>query len=204
MRLHKDIFVTKWVLSITSRMAGMCEESFAIPIIALFYNDVTSMDILKRKREMRIQIELFNQQLIYLRQRRWYEISSRISGYIKLWWNKLKFHFSIWRQQLPAEAVNQCLQCPEFEFLQYLHKLTERMSSWSSFREKHLPPDRLSAEFRAVKGHSDPPHAEYSYLVQVQSLADAYISRELQQTMFTVMLAEHLARSQSLTPSHRG
>jgi hypothetical protein len=203
MRLHKDVFATKWVVSITTRMMGMCEEGFVIPIIAMFYNDAASVDILTSKRSMRTQSDAFNQHAAALKQLHWYSLVSLVTGYIKLFWNRLVLRFSVWRQQPLAEAVDRCIESPEFEFLQYLHKLTERMDAWRSFRDKHLPPDQLPATFRLVKGQYDPPQAEYSYLVEVQQLADAYIPKEMQNTMFALMLAEKLTRARSVVPSHR-
>jgi len=55
MLLHKDMFVTKWVVSIMTFMGDVCEEGFLIPIHALFYSEHASSDILKRKRELRIR-----------------------------------------------------------------------------------------------------------------------------------------------------
>jgi hypothetical protein len=203
MRLHKDVFVTKWVVSITTRMKGMCEEGFIIPIIAMFYNDAASVDILRNKKNMRIQSDSFKKQAAVIKQMHWYSLVPRVIGHIKLIWNRMKYQFSVWRQQLPAEAVDKCIEKPEFEFLEYLHKLTERMHAWRSFRNKHLPPEELPAHFRVRKGPSDPPQAEYSNLVKVQELADAFIPKEVQTTMFAVMLAEKLTCARLLAPSHR-
>ena len=54
-----------------------------------------------------------------------------------------------------------------------------------------------------MKGPSDPPQAEYSFLCRVQELADAFIPADMQRTMFAVMLAEKLASGRQLSPSHR-
>ena len=85
----------------------------------------------------------------------------------------------------------------------YLHKLTQRMSTWRSFPKKHLSWNDLPAEFRDMKGLADPPHAEYSHLVEMQEMVDAYISPEMQRTLCIVMLAEKLAIARQLEPPHR-
>jgi hypothetical protein len=55
MLMHKDIFVTKWVVSIMESMGDMCLEGFVIPIHALFYSEYPSSDILTRKRNLRLR-----------------------------------------------------------------------------------------------------------------------------------------------------
>jgi hypothetical protein len=99
--------------------------------------------------------------------------------------------------------IDEALESSEFEFLRYLHKLTDRMNAWRSFGDKHLSPEHLPAEFRVMKGPSDPPQAEYSYLVQMQDLADSFIPRDLQRTMFVVMLAEKLVSARMMAPAHK-
>lgn len=203
MRLHKDAFVTKWVVSLTARMAGMCKEGFVIPIITMFQNETASVEIINQKLEMQTQLEYFNMRAASLKRLSWFSFSSRVSGHMDLLWSRLKCRFAVWRRQLPAEAVDQSLQGPEFEFLQYLHKLTERMDSWRGFGDKRLPPEQLPANFRIAKGFSDPPHAEYSHLVKLQDLADAYIPQVMQRTMFAVMLAEKVVAARMISPAHR-
>jgi hypothetical protein len=77
------------------------------------------------------------------------------------------------------------------------------MSTWRSFPKKHLSWNDLPAEFRDMKGLADPPHAEYSHLVEMQEMVDAYISPEMQRTLCIVMLAEKLAIARQLEPPHR-
>ena len=61
MLLHKDKFVTKWVVAIKTRMAGICEEGFVIPMIVLFYNDAATDEILESKRKMRLELAAIQQ-----------------------------------------------------------------------------------------------------------------------------------------------
>ena len=61
----------------------------------------------------------------------------------------------------------------------------------------------MPAEFRDMKGLADPPHAEYSHLVVMQEMVDAYISPEMQRTLCIVMLAEKLVIARQLEPPHR-
>jgi hypothetical protein len=55
MLMHKDTFVSKWVVGITTFMGDVCEEGFLIPMHALFYSECPSLDILTRKRTLRIR-----------------------------------------------------------------------------------------------------------------------------------------------------
>jgi hypothetical protein len=77
------------------------------------------------------------------------------------------------------------------------------MSVWRLFPKKNLSWHDLPAEFRNVKGLSDPPHAEYSNLVEIQDMVDAFISPEMQRTHYIVLLAEKLTIARQLEPAHR-
>ncbi len=201
--MHKDIFVTKWVVGITTRMVGMCEEGFIIPVNSLFYNDAASADILQSKLDLQRKLASFAQRAKTLRLMPWRSLGMRIKESVMLMRERIMFRISLWRIQPSAEAIDQCLESAEFKFLHYLHKLTQRMRAWCSFADKHLPEDQLPAEFRNVKGPSDPPHAHYSFLCRIQELADSLIPPEMQRTMFAIMLTEKLASSRQLSPSHR-
>lgn len=203
MMMHKDTFVTKWVVSITNRMVGMCEEGFAVPIIALFYNDAATADIITSKRDQRLMQAAFAKQAQQIAQLPWYSVSLRARHYLSLLRQRVAFRISIWRFQPSADAVRRCLECPEFEFLQYMHKLTQRMAAWRLFPQKQLRLNQLPAEFRVVKGPSDAPQEEYAHLCRIQEMADALIPVDMQRTMFAVMLSEKLTAGRSLTPAHR-
>ena len=77
------------------------------------------------------------------------------------------------------------------------------MSIWRSFLKKHLPWSDVPAEFCEVKGPADPPHAEYSHLVELQELVDSYLSVESQRTLCMMMLAERLAVARQVDTTHR-
>ena len=77
----------------------------------------------------------------------WYSLLKRIGGSVTSWRERMHVRIGVLRQQLPEEALIRCLGSPEFEFLNYLHKLTERMAAWRAFPDKHLPADQLPKEF---------------------------------------------------------
>lgn len=81
--------------------------------------------------------------------------------------------------------------------------MTQRMTAWRSFPKKESPWEELPSEFREVKGSSDPPLAEYSYLVEIQDLVDAYISPEMQRTMCVMMVAKKLGLARKMELQHR-
>lgn len=178
----------------------MTEEGFIIPILSMFYNDASSVEILKRKWDRRKQSVMFDQEMHLLKNSRLY---SRFVGYISLFFRRFAHSVAMWRYQPNSEVVERCLESPEFQILVYVHKLTQRMAAWRSFPNKHTPFEDLPAEFRFVKGPSDPSHAEYKHLVRVEEMVNAYIPQELQKTMFITMLAEKFNHARTLEPLHR-
>jgi hypothetical protein len=204
MLMHQDKFVTKWVSAIKLQMAGMCEDGFVIPMIALFYNDAATNDILESKRKMRLEVATIEQRSQLLAQVPWYYIGARISGRLASWKEHVALRIQVWRHQPTKEAIERCLGCPEFDFLKYLHKLTERMAAWRAFPDKHLPPDQLPKEFVDVKGQLDAPQAVYEHLDRIQEAVDAFIPAEMQRTLCALMLSKMMKQpDEQLQPSHK-
>ena len=203
MLMHQDKFVTKWVAEIKARMTGMCEDGFVIPMIALFYNDAATADIMECKRKMRLELAAIEQRHGMLARLPCYSIFERLSGCLASWRDRMAVRIWVWRHQPDEEAVNKCLGSPEFEFLKYLHKLTERMAHWSSFSGQDCDYEDLPQEFRNVLGDMDPPHAEYSHLCELQKFADHYITPKMQRTMFIMMLSEKMSVARHVEPPHR-
>jgi hypothetical protein len=202
MLIHKDKFVTKWVTGIKSRMAGMCEDGFVVPLIALFYSDAATADILESKRRTRLELAGIDQRSQALARVPWYSVAQRLRMHLTSWRERVAVRIGVWRHQLSEEAMTQCLGCPEFEFLKYLHKLTERMTTWRAFPDKHLPSDQLPKDFVDVKGPSDAPLSVYERMCKIQEMADAFIPAEMQRTMFVVMLTEMMGQPEQLTRAH--
>ena len=129
---------------------------------------------------------------------------------------------SIWRSQPNDEIIRRCLGSDEFEYLKcgiqqealsnflhvpsrYIRKLTQRMSDWQKILKKNkLSQERLRvvSTFR-TQGLHDPPHSEYSHLVEIQNMIDALIPPDMQRTMFTFMLSEKLTIARELDPTNR-
>ena len=194
MLMYKDKFVNKWVTGIKSQMSGMCEENFVVPVIALFYNDAAASVILNSKRKMRMELAAIEQRHQAAARVPWYFAGERLRAWVTRWRERMAVRIGVWRQQLPEEAVSKCLSSPEFEFLKYLHNLTERMAAWRAFPDKHVPSDQLPKEFVDVKGLLDAPLSEYETLCRIQETADAFIPAEMQRTMFAVMLSEMMRK----------
>jgi hypothetical protein len=184
-------------------MAGMCEESFMVPIITMFFNDAATFEILDCKRSERISRASFLEQQDSIKRLPWYLIGTKFVLSLKLRWAKLQLQFSTSRYQPNSQQFRGCLQEPEFQFLKYLHAVAERMSHWSTFAGKNMSHEKLPQEFHNILGPSDPPLAEYSHLVGLQEFADAYISPKMQQTLFIVMLAERMNVARPMEPPHR-
>ncbi len=192
--MYKDKFVNKWVTGIKSQMSGMCEENFVVPVIALFYNDAATSVILNSKRKMRMELAAIEQRHQAAARVPWYFAGERLRAWVTRWRERMAVRIGVWRQQLPEEAVSKCLSSPEFEFLKYLHNLTERMAAWRAFPDKHVPSDQLPKEFVDIKGLLDAPLSEYETLCRIQETADAFIPAEMQRTMFAVMLSEMMRK----------
>jgi hypothetical protein len=169
-------------------MLGFCEDGFVIPMVALFYNDAATADILESKRRVRLQLADIKQRSQILAQKYRYSIIERLNSFLLYWRDHVGFRISAWRYQPPKAAVDRCLSSPEFEFLKYLHKLTQRMAAWRVFPDKHLPPEQLPKEFVDIKGHMDAPQAVYSRLHRIQEVMDAFIPAEMQRTLCSLML----------------
>lgn len=200
--MYKDEFVNKWVTGIKSQMSGMCEENFVVPVIALFYNDAATRHILDCKRKMRLELAAIEHRHQKAQRAPCYFVLQRLRACVTRWRDRAALRIGVWRQQLAEQAVGKCLCSPEFEFLKYLHNLTERMAAWRAFPDKHLPAEQLPKEFVDVKGLLDAPLSEYEALCRIQETADAFIPAELQRTMFAVMLSEMMRKPEQPAPAH--
>ncbi len=201
--MHQSEFITNWVVGIKTRMAGMCEEGYVLAMIALFYNDAATEAILESKRKLRLEHTAIDHSWLKLARIPWYSIGERLSSYLQMWQKRIDVRIRIWRYEPSEEALNQCICSPEFEFLKYLHNLTERMTAWRNFPHKELPSDQLPVQFVEVKGALDAPHAEYKRLCRIQEMADAYIPADMQRTMFALMLSEKMGHIGPVKQSHR-
>lgn len=199
MLLHKDKFVTKWIAGIKLRLTGMCEDGFVVPMIALFYNNAATDDILESKRRERLQLAAIEQQSQRVP---WYFARERLMLCLKSWRERIAVHVWVWRHQPSAEAMDRCLSSPEFVLLKYLHKLTERMAAWHIFLVKNSPSNELPKEFVDLKGPSDAPHTVYERLHRIQEAMDAFVPAEMQRTMLVVMLSNLMRQPEKLNPAH--
>lgn len=203
MLMHKSEFVAKWVPGIKSRMAGMCEDGFAIPMIALFYNDAATSDILVSKRKKRLELAAVEKRSQTMMRVPWYYVAERLRVYLTSWRERLAIRIGVWRHQPAEEAMDRCLSSGEFQFLKYLHNLTERMAAWRNFSDKHLPPEQLPKEFFDLKGQLDAPQAVYERFYRIQEVMNNFIPVEMQRTMCAMMLSGIMKQPDLLNPSHR-
>jgi hypothetical protein len=203
MLLYNDKFITKWVSGIKTELAGMCVENFVIPVILLFYNDTATGGILESRRKVKLQLDTIEQRSQSMMQLPWYSAIQRLKRFFKSQKDRAMVQISIWFNQLPREAIDRCLCGAEFEFLKYLHMLTERIAAWRKFPDKHLPSDQLPREFVNLKGLSDAPVSSYDRLYHIQELVDAFIPAEMQRTMLAVMLSELMAQPVQMTHAEK-
>ena len=204
MLMHKDQFITKWVAGINARMADMCEDSFIIPMIALFYNDAATIGILESKRKLQRDLGAIVQRSQNLARVPWYSFGERLKAHVTLWRERMAVRIGVWRHQLSDDAINRCIGSPEFEFLKYLHKLTERIATWHVFPDKYLPSDKLPKDFVDVKGLLDAPQAVYNHLYRIEEVVDALVPVDLQRTMCAVMLSKFMTQREQLASAETG
>lgn len=181
----------------------MCKEGFVLNLIALFYNDAATEDILESKRKLRLELAAIDHRSRLLALTSAYSVSERLYEHLQLWRDRIAVRIRSWISEPSEEALSQCLCSPEFEFMKYLHRLSERMAIWRAFPNKELPVDQLPEEFIDVKGTWDTPHAEYEHLCRIQEMADAFIPADMQRTMFAMMLSEKMDQARSLKPTHK-
>ena len=203
MLMYTSHFTSSWIASVLRQMGDVCAENVVIPIIAIFYNGVASGDIISHKREDRIKKETMSKQLDNIQRLPWYMFFSKLVQARRLKWARFKSNYTNSRYQPAAVDIESCLSQPEFEFLKYLHKLTERMAHWSSFSDKEADYDDLPQEFRGILGPLDPPLSEYAYYYELQKFASHYITPKMQQTLFVMMLSENLNIARPVEPAHR-
>jgi hypothetical protein len=203
MVMHRSHFVSNWVVAIKNRMASMCKDGFVLSVIILFYNDVATDHILESKRNMRLELAAIEKRAQLLGHIPWYAVGKRLIGYLKVWRDRIAVRVGVWLYEPSEGSLNQCTSSAEFEFMKYLHQLTERMAAWRSFSCKHLPLDQLPPEYVEIKGFLDAPHAEYEYLCRIQEMADAFIPADMQRTMFVMMLSEKMGLVRPLQPVHK-
>ena len=84
MLIHKDKHVSAWVTGIKSSMVGMCEDSFVIPIIALFYNDAATGNILESKRRTWIELAAIEQRRQIKVGLSWSSFREWLSGFLNV------------------------------------------------------------------------------------------------------------------------
>jgi hypothetical protein len=180
----------------------MCEYGFLIPVIALFYNDTATVDILESKRRIRFDLAAIEQESQKLKHLPWYFVFERLGIYLTSWRNRMAVRIRVWLHEPSVEAIDRCLSSPEFEFLKYLHKLTERIAAWHAFPDKHLPLNHLPNEFVDLKGQLDAPHAVYERLNRIQEALDAFIPAAMQRTMCVLMLSKIMRQSDQELLSH--
>jgi hypothetical protein len=153
--MYKINFTKSWILEINSNIGAAATEGFYIPLVATLVNKVASAEIFNMKRKMRIDLSD-------------YALKHNL-GRLGKWIFQLRLLYRAQDYQPSPDLFEKCMKEPELETLVYLHKLSERVSTWEtvSWRFWGVPKEELPAEFREVKGEMDPPHVEYEHQANV-------------------------------------
>ena len=198
MRMHKDRFVTKWVVAVLTSLGDACRETYTLPLIVMFINKEASTDILTRKRALQATMDSIERRYLGAR----YLGSYVFAGFMR-WVSTVRVRMQIMRTDPTSKQINSCIEKPEFKALQYLHKLSQRILSWKRWPKKNMPFDELPNEFRDIKGDSDPPHAEYSHLFEVTQTLNAMASPEIRETMLAWFVAQRMGCALETSSKHR-
>jgi hypothetical protein len=198
MRMHTNPFMTKWILSVFAKMGDSCQESSMLPLILLFVNEHSSVDILDRKRKKQAALDGIEK-----RYRNSRHLLSCVFAALARRISIIRLRFQTMYDEPSKDVVHKCLECAEFKALYYLNKLSQRIKVWKRWPRKHLPFFELPQEFREVKGPSDPPHAAYSHLHDIMHVVQSVASPEIRETMLALFISQRMGSSQQLSPKHR-
>lgn len=190
MLINKDLIVATWMSAIQQCLGDACQSGFLMPIITLFYNKVSSADILARKHMRAQELAALHKQAQSLRSLPWYSFYSWFRGYFRIFLEKTKMKISDARFWIPQNMLDECVERPEFRMLTYLHTLGQRMCMWQKWADKNLPSDELPEYFHDVKGPSDPPLKDYSYYADVINATEQLMTPQMMRALTAIMLAE--------------
>jgi hypothetical protein len=208
--LHKILFLKSWSAAISARLGAAITEGSFVPLIAAFYNKVSSTDFFKLKFEIQSDQSNFKQ-LTFSNQ---FSALGHINAKLRCWFHKKIRLFHAHRYNPDPETIDDCIKSPELDALIYLQKLSERVQRWESVSWKYwnVEPNNLPEEFREVSGEADPPHAEVAYQANVIHMLEDALPPNIHRVLTTLMFSYFMnlprsnvtetQRMYESTPSH--
>lgn len=111
--MHRDITVLNWVLEVKQHLGESCRNGLFIPLVCMFFNEVSSADVLRRKKDLFEGLEAID------RSTREQTNSIFCMCYsVSAWYQRLRLRFHFFKMKPPASAAAECVIQPEFDFLQ--------------------------------------------------------------------------------------
>jgi hypothetical protein len=111
--MHKDITVLNWVVEVKQHLGESCRNGVFVPIVCIFFNEISSSDVLQRKKELNEGLEA-----IELSTRQQSNCIFFICHYVSAWYQRLKLRIQFFKMKPTASSAAACVNEPEFDFLQ--------------------------------------------------------------------------------------
>jgi hypothetical protein len=187
--LHSNPFLSKWLRIICSKSGSSIVLGKYLPISLLFMNKTSSKAI---QRQIDVCVKR-KQQAISSVHKTW-NLSSSLLGYLVFVWTKLKLAVQEMRYtssyEVDENISNKAVTEPDYEFFMWMHKLQQRVLSWSR-NEKELRHTEflgLPKTFRSHYGKSDPPVAVCDTLLRTTLALDEILCPDHQKLLLAFML----------------
>ena len=111
--MHKDITVLNWVLDVKQHLGESCRNGLFVPLVCMFFNEVSSADVLKRKKDLFEGLEAID---CSTRQKTNSIFCMCYS--VSAWYQRLRLRFHFFTMKTAAASAADCVNQPEFDFLQ--------------------------------------------------------------------------------------
>ena len=111
--MHKDVALLNWVVEVKHRLGESCRNGVFVPLVCMFFNDVSSSDVLRRKHDLLQDIDKINRAA-----RQQPDCVFRLYHSASAWYQRLKLRIQTLAAKPPASLVGECVNQPEFDFLQ--------------------------------------------------------------------------------------
>ena len=111
--MHKDISMLNWVVEVKLRLGDSCKNGIMVPLVCMFFNEVSSPDVLQRKLDLLQGIDSINR-TAQLETNCVFCMCYSVSA----WYQRLKLRIKMLAAKPTASLVGECVSQPEFDFLQ--------------------------------------------------------------------------------------
>jgi hypothetical protein len=111
--MHKDIALLNWVVEVKQRLGESCRNGIFVPLVCMFFNEVSSPDVVQRKKKLMEGLEKIDRCARQQPNCIFFTCCS-----VSAWYQRLKLRFLTLAEKPLVSSVAACVSQPEFEFLQ--------------------------------------------------------------------------------------